>query len=516
MNSSKTRIKKSLLKIILGRTGFIAISIIVQLLLVICYFRFLEDYSELVTALLYIISFGVLLHILNSEENPSYKIAWLLPVAIFPIFGALIFLFFKLQPTVKLINSKLRLNIFKSRKYLKQDKNVFEQYSSCRTGGKGFAHYMNDYAGYPIHSDTDVKYFTLGDDMYPKLLEKLKSAEKFIFLEFFIINSGEMWDSILGILKEKAAKGVEIRLLYDGLCSIAMLPYNYPKELSTFGIKCRIFNPIRPFLSSSQNNRDHRKICVIDGKTGFTGGINIADEYINKIVRFGHWKDSAVMIEGNAVNNLTMMFLQMWNINETQANDYSRYLTPKHDINKSGFVLPFGDSPLDNEPVGKKVYMNILNSAEKYVHITTPYLVLDDEMENALIFAAQRGVDIRIILPHKPDKKYVFYLAHAHYPALIKAGIRIYEYMPGFVHSKSFVSDDREAVVGTINMDFRSFYLHWECACYMYKTDCIADIENDFMHTLKQCSAITNAEIQSFPVYEKIAGRLLKIFAPLM
>ena len=516
MNTSGTRIKKSLLRILLGRTGFTVLAIIVQMLLVLLYFKFLMDYSEVVTALLYFISFGVLLHILNSEENPSYKIAWLLPVAIFPIFGALIFLFFKLQPTVKVINSRLKNIIFKSRKYLRQDKTALKEYSEEYPAGDGFARYMNNYAGYPICSGSDVKYFSLGDDMYPVMLEKLKTAKNYIFMEFFIIDRGEMWGSILEILKKKVSEGVEIRLMYDGLCSIAMLPYNYPKELEKLGIKCRIFNPVRPFLSSSQNNRDHRKICVIDGECAFTGGVNIADEYINKIVRFGHWKDTAVMIEGKAVNNLTMMFLQMWNINEPYANDYYKYRTEAERKNAAGFVLPFGDSPLDKEPVGKQVYMHILNNAKKYVHITTPYLVLDDEMESALIYAAKRGIDVKLILPHKPDKKYVFYLAHAHYPALINAGVKIYEYTPGFIHAKNYVSDDMHAVVGTINMDFRSMYLHWECACYMYGTDCIADIEQDFKHTLKQCTAISTAEIKNFSLFEKITGNILKIFAPLM
>ncbi|MBQ6554163.1 MAG: cardiolipin synthase [Firmicutes bacterium] len=508
--------KKSLLRIILGRTGFTALALITQLLLILIYFKFLMDYSEAVTVLLYFISFGVLLHILNSDENPSYKIAWLLPVAIFPVFGALIFLFFKLQPSVKVINSKLKHNIFKSRKYLKQDKKVLNEYCAQYPAGEGFSRYMDNYAGYPVCGNTDAVYFPLGDEMYPVLLEKLESAKSFIFMEFFIIDRGEMWESIFEILKRKAAEGVEIRLMYDGLCSIAMLPRNYPKTLAQDGIQCRIFNPVRPFLSSSQNNRDHRKICVIDGECGFTGGVNIADEYINRIVRFGHWKDTAVMIEGEAVNNLTMMFLQMWNITDISANDYPKYLAAPEKKTAAGFVLPFGDSPLDKEPVGKEVYLHILNNAKKYVHITTPYLVLDDEMESALIYAAKRGVDVKLILPHKPDKRYVFYLAHAHYPALINAGVRIYEYTPGFMHAKTYVSDDMHAVVGTINMDFRSLYLHWECACYMYGTDCIADIERDFRHTLKQCTAITDADIKSFSIFEKLTGRILKIFAPLM
>lgn len=514
MSGSGKDLRKGFLRIIFGRTGFIAISIIAQFLIILAYFNYLNEYSEAVTFFLYLLSFVILVHILNRDENPSYKIAWLLPVAIFPVFGALLFLFFHLQPTVALTNKRLQSNSQKVSECLNQDKAILEQYENAG-GSKGIVKYMNTFGGYPICNNTDVTYFPLGDDMYPALLDELKKAEKFIFMEFFIIDSGEMWNGILDILKQKAQQGVEIRLMYDGLCSVALLPYSYPKQLEKMGIQCRIFNPIRPFLSSSQNNRDHRKICVIDGVVGFTGGVNIADEYINCIERFGHWKDTAVMLKGSGVNNLTMMFLQMWNIMPPEE-DYTKYTVAMPEIKADGFVLPYGDSPLDNEPVGKLIYLNILNTAKRYVHITTPYLILDHEMETALTFAAKRGIDVKLILPHKPDKKYAFYLAHAHYEKLLKAGVKIYEYTPGFVHAKNYVSDDTKAIVGTINMDFRSLYLHWECACYMYKTACVADIENDFSDTLKKCQQITLEDVKKFSVFEKVVGSILKILAPLM
>ncbi|MBQ9518852.1 MAG: cardiolipin synthase, partial [Firmicutes bacterium] len=454
-------------------------------------------------------------HIISTDENPSYKIAWLLPVAIFPVFGAMLFLFFKLQPTVALTNKILRQNIAVSAPCLKQDKSVRTAFEKQWKNARGFVNYMNKYAGYPVCANTEVKYFALGDDLIPALLEELEKAEKYIFMEYFIIDRGEIWGKVLEVLKRKAAQGVEVRLMYDGLCSVAMLPHNYPRMLADEEIACRVFNPIRPFLSSAQNNRDHRKICVIDGNTAFTGGINLADEYANIIDRFGHWKDTAVMLKGDAVNNLTMMFLQMWHISDG-ISDYDRYMSKPRNINAPGFVLPYGDSPLDNEPVGKTVYMHILNTANNYVHIMTPYLILDYEMEQCLIAAAKRGVDVTLILPHKPDKLYAFYLAHAHYPALLKAGVKIYEYSPGFVHAKNYTSDDKKAVVGTINMDFRSLYLHWECACYMYDTPCVKDIEQDFKDTLKQCQRITEADLKNFSLFEYVFGKILSIFAPLM
>ncbi len=516
MENSGKRIKRSLLRIILGRAGFTAVALIAQLMIIISYFSYLQAYSEAVTAVLYILTFGVLLHIINKDENPSYKIAWLLPVAIFPVFGAMLFLFFKLQPTVVLTNKILRHNIAVSAPCLKQDKKVRTAFEQEWKNARGFIHYMNKYAGYPVCANTEVKYFSLGDEFIPALLDELEKAREYIFLEYFIIDRGEVWGKVLDILKRKAAQGVEIRLMYDGLCSVAMLPYNYPRILADMDIACRVFNPVRPFLSSAQNNRDHRKICVIDGKTGFTGGINLADEYANIIDRFGHWKDTGVMLKGDAVNNLTMMFLQMWHISDSPQADYEKYMSKPSDITARGFVLPYGDSPLDNEPVGKTVYMHILNTASDYVHIMTPYLILDYEMEQCIISAAKRGVEVSLILPHKPDKKYAFYLAHSHYPTLLKAGVKIYEYSPGFVHAKNYTSDDKKAVVGSINMDFRSLYLHWECACYMYDTPCVADIEQDFKNTLKQCQRITEADLKNISLFEHIAERLLSIIAPLM
>ncbi len=515
MEESGKRLKRSFLRIILGRTGFIALAIIAQLILLVLYFKYLGEYSKTINFMLDVLSFCVLIHLININENPSYKIAWLLPVAIIPVFGAVLYLFLKLQPTVRLTNKTLRQNIAKSAPCLKQSRDVRVAFEKEWKNARGFTHYMNKYAGYPVCANTEVKYYPLGDEFFPDLFAELEKAEEYIFMEYFIIDSGEIWDKVLNILKRKAAKGVEVRLMYDGLCSVANLPYSYPKTLAKYNIECRIFNPVRPFLSSSQNNRDHRKICVIDGKTAFTGGVNLADEYANIIDRFGHWKDTALMLKGDAVNNLTMMFLQMWHITDN-ISDYEKYMSPLQNIKAGGFVLPYGDSPLDREPVGKTVYMHILNTAADYVHITTPYLILDYEMEQCLISAAKRGVEVILILPHKPDKKYAFYLAHAHYPSLLKAGVKIYEYSPGFVHAKNYTSDDKKAVVGTINMDFRSLYLHWECACYMYKTPCVADIEQDFKNTLKQCRRIEESDIKNFSPFEKIISGFLKIIAPLM
>lgn len=304
--------------------------------------------------------------------------------------------------------------------------------------------------------------------------------------------------------------------MYDGTCAMFDLPFRYPELLKAKGIQCKMFAPIRPILSTHYNNRDHRKILVIDGKVGFTGGVNIGDEYINRVEKHGHWKDTAVMLKGDAVQGLTMMFLQMWNVTEKEP-EYGKYLQKaEKDSQAKGFVLPYGDSPFDDEPVGETVYMDILNRAKKYVHIMTPYLIIDQSMITALTFAAKRGVDVKLILPHIPDKKFAFALAKSHYKELLKAGVRIYEYTPGFVHAKIFTSDDEKAVVGTINLDYRSLYLHFECAAFLYQVEEIAEIEKDFQRTLEKCQEVTLENRKKGTFFLRLEGWLLKWLAPLM
>ncbi|HIV93601.1 MAG TPA: cardiolipin synthase, partial [Candidatus Sellimonas avistercoris] len=318
--------------------------------------------------------------------------------------------------------------------------------------------------------------------------------------------------------EEKVAEGVEVRFMYDGMCSISKLPSDYPWYLRRRGIRCKVFNPINPIVSTIQNNRDHRKICVIDGKVGFTGGVNLADEYINRRERFGHWKDTAIMLEGDSVQSLTIMFLQMWNIDEKKSDVYEKYLYPsrKPFDPKDGYVLPYGDTPYDNETVGEEVYFHILNHAKEYVHIMTPYLILDNEMIKTLARVAKSGMEVIIIMPHIPDKPYAFAVAKTYYKELIEAGVRIYEYTPGFVHAKIFVSDDDTATVGTINLDYRSLYLHFEDGVFIYNNPVVADIERDFQETLKKCHFVTMKEVQERSVKEKIEGQVLRLFAPLM
>lgn len=512
---------RGLLRIIFGRTAFVVLFTLIQIGILGAGFYWLKEYMLYVFGGSSVLSAAVLIYIISDDENSSIKLSWVVPLLLFPVFGTLFYLFVKLQPGAKLINHRIQDLGKEIQPYLEQDPEVLSAYNSISASGGNLARYMNRYGKYPVYENTNITYFPLGDDMYPELLNQLRQAKQFIFMEYFIVERGVMWNSILEVLEQKAKEGVEVRFMYDGMCCLTMLPYSYPKTLQAKGIKCKMFSPVKPALSSYQNNRDHRKICVIDGHTAFTGGINLADEYINQKVRFGHWKDTGIMLKGDAVCSFTMMFLQLWCVNEREKEDYGRFVVPSDYLlpaaaDGSGFVMPYADSPLDGENVGEQVYLDILGHAKRYVHIMTPYLILDDVTVSALKYAAKRGVDTVIIMPHIPDKLYAYLLARTYYEELLAAGVKIYEYTPGFVHAKVFVSDDEKAVVGTINMDYRSLYLHFECAAYLYKNAAVRDVERDFRETLEKCQEITLSDCRSYPFIKRLAGQALRLFAPLM
>ena len=349
-------------------------------------------------------------------------------------------------------------------------------------------------------------------------MAEMKKAQSYIFLEYFIVEEGIVWNSILDILKEKAAQGVEVRLIYDDIGCFLTLPKNYAKHLAEYGIKCMTFNPFRPVLSVMQNNRDHRKITSIDGKVAFTGGINLADEYANIIEKHGYWKDSAIMVEGKAAWSLTLMFLEMWQLCTKQKESFERFYPWKDNtcpVIADGYVQPYADSPMDDENVGEHVYMQILNHARDYVYITTPYLIVDDSMVSVLCLAAKSGVDVRIITPHIWDKALIHMTTRSYYRELIRGGVKIYEYSKGFIHSKTFVSDDQTATVGTTNLDFRSLYLHFECGVWMSGSSAVLQIKEDFLNTLKDCQQISVEECRGNPI-TRLFQDLLRLVAPLL
>ena len=510
--------KKGLFRIVFSRTGIILLLLAAQIALMFGTIYYLHEYIHYVYGTLVILQVIALIYLINAEGNPAFKMTWMLCILAFPLFGVVFYIFVKMQVGTRYMRDRLAALKIETDPYMTQDPDVIEAIWASKSANANLAYYLSDKLGFPTYRNTDVKYFPLGEYKFKALVQELQKAKKFIFMEYFIVEKGYMWGTILKILRQKVEEGVEVRFMYDGMCAISMLPYRYPAQLRRYGIKCKMANKVRPFLSTTQNNRDHRKICVIDGKVGFTGGINLGDEYINRKVRFGHWKDTAVMLRGDAVQSLTMIFLQMWNADVRKNEDYSRYLTPKRKGLKRelGYVIPYADSPFDNENVGEEVYFHILNHAKKYVHIMTPYLILDHEMLNTLKRAAKSGIEVIIIMPHIPDKWYAFAVAKTYYKELIEGGVQIYEYRPGFVHAKVFVSDDDTATVGTINLDYRSLYLHFENGVFIYNNSEIDRIERDFQQTLARCHKVTLIEIRRRTMLTKLIGQVLRLFSPLM
>ncbi len=509
--------KKSLLRAVFSRLGLIVFLLLFQLFVVFSFIHWLREYLPHFLLLSVAFSGFMGLYLLNTDADPTAKITWLLVIALFPALGAPLYCYTRSNLGVRLLKKRLGQLIDSTREAIPQGVEVMEELEEESSGTASLARYLRRSGCYPVYKNTAVKYFPLGEDKWAELLRQLELAERFIFLEYFIIDEGLMWGRVLEILAKKAARGVEVRVMYDGTCEFSTLPTDYPKRLRKLGIQCKMFAPMTPFVSTYYNYRDHRKICVIDGRTAFTGGVNLADEYINRRERHGHWKDTAIMLQGEAVKSFTLMFLQMWNVDEKEP-EFRRYLDcPCHPVQGArGYVLPYGDCPLDNDKAGERVYMDILNRARNYVYIMSPYLILDGEMETALKFAAERGVDVRLILPGIPDKKMPWALAKTHYTALLASGVKIYEYTPGFVHAKVFVSDDKKAVVGTINLDYRSLYHHFECAAYLYKTDCIGDIKADVENTLARCAQVQPDFMRREKRGLKLLGFVMKALAPLM
>ena len=432
---------------------------------------------------------------------------------LFPLIGTLLYIILSNNMKRSKVLKSINENIENGQKYLIQDEFIKKEIDNKNLGQ---LKYISEFAGFPVTKNNEINYYSLGDDVYPVMLEELKKAKKFIFIEYFIINNGTMWQGILDILKEKANSGLDVRVLYDDMGSVAMLPSNYPKLLGKYGIKCMQFNKLSPFAGIIMNNRDHRKMMIIDGHTAFSGGINISDEYININSKLGVWKDNGIRIKGEAVWNFTVMFLEMWNSFKKEDNDYNKYkynFTEKYKEN--GFVVPYGESPLDDVITGEDIYLNIINQAKKYVYIYTPYLIIDTDMINSLILAARRGVDVRIVVPGIPDKKIVYDLTSSYFYTLIKGGVKIYTYTNGFVHSKVFLSDDEIATVGTINLDYRSLYLHFECGIYMKDTNVIKDIKKDFEDSFKESHKVDEKEAKN-GLFKGLWQAILRLFAPMM
>ena len=456
----------------------------------------------------------IILYLLKSDINPIYKIPWIIMLLVAPVFGGMVYIVYG---RVRFSKAELKrgsecITEFKKAIYSRSNSNNILKELEPEISVQ--ADYLLKYADAPVYTNTTTRYFSLGDDVFPVLLEELKNAKNFIFMEFFIVEEGVMLDGIIEILEQKAKAGLDIRFMYDSFGSILRAPANMVKRLEKKGIKCCEFNSFKSALDSRYNNRDHRKICVIDGSVGFTGGFNLADEYINQKTVYGHWKDTAIMIKGDGVWSLTSMFLALWDSSKKEKDDYQRYVPSEKFTYNDGFISPYTDYPLDDEPVGKNVYLNMINRASKYVYIMTPYLVPDTVLLSALENAAKNGIDVRIIMPGIPDKKIVYMLSQSFYPVLLKAGVKIYEYTPGFVHAKVFLSDDELAVVGTINLDYRSLAHHYEDAVWMYKSSAVTEIKKDFVETFAKSNEVPK-EGKKESVLRRILMPILRLFAPL-
>ena len=509
--------KKGLLPLIFSRFFLIFILLVLQVLLVATFYIWLNRYLSWFSAVLAVFTLAMVIYLFNNSMDATAKLTWMFLIAILPIPGAAMLWFTQRNFIHRKLTDRVNELIGDTKDSIAQRPEVTDALQNDGSGTDDLCTYLARSGCFPAFDMTEVIYFPSGEAKFAALLTELEKAERSIFMEYFIIEEGYMWGKILQILIEKAKAGLDVRVMYDGMCEVTTLPVNYWKRLEEHGIRAKAFSPIRPVVSSHYNYRDHRKILVIDGKVAFNGGVNLADEYINRRERFGHWKDTALMLRGDAAKAFTLMFLQMWNIDEKEPDlicfPENISDTP---IETDGYVIPYGDSPLDHDKVGEMVYMDILNRADRYVHVMTPYLILDGELETALKYAAQRGIDVKLILPGIPDKKIAYAFAKAHYRSLTEAGVRIYEYTPGFVHAKVFVSDDCKAVTGTINLDYRSLYHHFECATYLYKVPCIADIEQDFQQTLAECREVTAESIRHEKLMYKLIGSLMRFLAPLL
>lgn len=508
------------LKAIFSRWVIISLLILTQIVL-FCFILFIASSEYVYVSLICdIFSLLVLLKLISVDENPNHKIPWIIVLLILPPVGLLIYLIFG-KSYISKKHSRLYQSVNDRQKnYIDQDEETINELNNIDKKYYSQSTYINKTSNSPIYKDTKVEYLNDGKVYFERLFDDIKNAKKFVFLEYFIFGEGRLLDELIELLHQKAKEGLDVRVIYDDVGSIKVLPYNFDKQLESMGIKCVKFNKYTPIVSVVYNNRDHRKIAVIDGDIAYTGGVNVADEYINYIEKFGYWKDNGVRLYGKAVSNFTLMFLKTYDIYSNTKTNYEDYLCLNDDFKyqSDGYVQPFGDgpSPIYDNYVGENVYLNIINQATKYIYITTPYLIVDHTLMTALANAAKRGVDVRIITPGIPDKKLVYLVTRDSYRFLIKNGVKIYEYQEGFIHAKTVIADDEVCVVGTINFDYRSLVHHFECGCYMINCSCIKDIKEDFINTLEKSKYPKKKDYNSKNFFKRIFISILKFFAPLM
>lgn len=481
------------------------------------------SYSGIISLLFRLLSLLVALYVVSKKDKGGYKLIWVFLVLLMPTIGGVMYIFFNNQRTTKsYVRASARVEA-EVRPLFRLPPSVKTAHLRARHDAPSYTvnmRYLDMQEGFPVYSNTETEFLTPGEVFFPRLLEELEKAEKYIFMEYFIIENGVMWDAIIDILERKAAQGIEVRIIYDDVGCFLTLPKHFRQNMQDKGIKCIIFNPFSPFVTTIQNNRDHRKITAIDGKCAFTGGINLSDEYINVIQKHGYWKDSAIMVRGEAAWSLTLFFLEIWQIAQKAPDNYYDFYPWKNEAPPTlsatqGYVQPYCDSPIDSEHVSEHVYMHMITTAQKYIYISTPYLIIDDSMISALCLAAKSGIDVRIVTPGKWDKLIIYQASRSSFRDLVTAGVKIYTYTPGFIHSKAFIVDDRCATVGTVNLDYRSLYLHFECGVWLLDTPSIASVKEDFMQILDVSDELLPEELRYNPTWS-VARQILRLFAPIL
>ena len=518
--NEKTVEKRTSVRNGVGRLSFVGVSIILQVIWLMTQITKLnEEYPwiSLATSLLALI---LVLAIYGQHKTSSMKMPWIILILVFPILGVAMYLLIGLSGTTRRMKyryKKVELQLFQR---IPQKEETVEKMEELDFAQANMARYIQKYAGYPVYENTDVEFFSDASDGLAAQKEEMKKAKKFIFMEYHAIEDAESWQGIQEILVQKVKEGVEVRIFYDDMGSIGFINTDFVKRMEKLGIQCRVFNPMMPIINVFLNNRDHRKITIIDGEVGFTGGYNLANEYFNLTHPYGHWKDTGIKLTGEAVKSLTVMFLEMWNAvkdsdkDDTNINKYFPKMDYKSE--RECFVQPYADGPMDDEQTGENVYMNIIENAQHYVYFMTPYLIITDEMNHALGLAAKRGVDVRIITPGIPDKRIVYKVTRSYYAGLVRNGVRIYEYTPGFCHAKQCVSDDKISTCGTINLDYRSLYHHFENGCVMYDQKTAQEIKNDFEETFIKCREVTEQYRSGRSAILRISQCFLRLFAELL
>ena len=504
-----------ILKIILSRIVIILLAIAMEIMIILSIFKWAGRYATVIEVILRIIGTFVIIGIIRRSKSIASDLTWILFIELLPVPGTLMYVLMGGRALLSRTFRDLKASAEDSARYYPKSDIICDEVKTFEPGYAGLFRYISKTLGFSFYREQGCDYYPLGELGYPRMLEELEKAEKFIFLEYFIIGEGVMWESILEILERKAKEGLDVRVIYDDMGSFFTLPGTYTEKMEARGIKCLSFNRVHPVLNTLMNRRDHRKIMVIDGKVAFSGGINIADEYINVKKRFGQWKDNIIRISGDAVWSMTVMFLTHWNALRKEDDDFFRFRAYTDEPAGKGYLAPFSDTPLDDDRASQDIYQGIMNQAQKYCWISTPYLIIDNELMNTITFTAKRGVDVRIITPGIPDKRLVWRITRSYYAPLIEAGVRVFEYEPGFLHSKAVVSDDKAATVGTVNLDYRSMYFQFENGIYLYRCRAVSDVKKDFEDSLEKCREVSLEDCR-LSVAEDFAISVLRLFAPLL